>query len=154
MAICSGGFWPEEIKPKIQTPLAILRARANELTDITKGILIGKVSSTIDTDQIYHSLDAVVPALNGFRQRILTISHQVKAVYPAYLDAKVEWSAETLGFPELLQEMREEEGAGKVASTDDELIELLKRMLHSRQVKSTLVSLIAIANEGFEEESE
>src|SRR4051812_24478026 len=81
------GFWPDDIKAKVQTPLAILQARASELTDMTKGVLVGKVSSTTDSagDQSYHSLDAVVPALKNLRQRLLTVRHKINMFYPAYI---------------------------------------------------------------------
>ncbi len=60
-----GGFWPTEIKPDIQPPLAILKPRAAELTQLTKGILVGEISTTTDREQtwLFHNLDAVVPAL-------------------------------------------------------------------------------------------
>jgi len=153
MAVSSSGFWPEDIKPRVQTPLAILRARANELTEITKGVLIGKVSSTSDTmqAQAYHSLDAVVPALRNLRQRLLTVRHGVKAVYPAYLDAKLPERTPFTQIAESLARFGSQGTAESTALSDEELLALLKEALRSPQVKSTLVSLIAMANEVTEE---
>jgi len=148
----STGFWPEDIKPKIQTPLAILRNRASELTNITEGLLVGNVESMTDElkEQTYHSLDVSVPALNHFRQRLLTIRHRANFVYPVYIAEKFfddplsDKQPRQRGARRLTKDilMREYE-----ASTDSELVQLLKRALHTDRIKSTLASLIAMANE-------
>jgi hypothetical protein len=153
----SSGFWPDDIRPKIQTPLAILRARAIELNDLTKGTLIGSVSTTTDMvkKQTYHSLDVTVPVLRNLRQRLFTIRHGIDMVYPVYIDAdlcgrfsEVELMQIGVRGSIFLVESNEYE-----ASTDIQLIAFLKRALHSANVKSKLVSLIAIANQA-EEQSE
>ena len=146
----SSGFWPDDIRPKIQTPLAILRARAIELNDLTKGVLIGSVSSTTDAvkKQRYHSLDVTVPVLRNLRQRLFTIRHGSEMVYPVYIDAGLFESsldlAARLGVvgSKLVTESNEYE-----ASTDIELLALLKSASRSAKVKSKLVSLIAMANQ-------
>ena len=154
-----GGFWPTEIKPDIQPPLAILKPRAAELTQLTKGILVGQISTLTDKDQtwLFHNLDAVVPALNNLRQRLVTVKHQIKMIYPAFVDAE--------GLEKSRRDIIREAGSlprhfgpppkeHNEASTDEELIELLKQALNSAQMKSTLVSLIALANQANEDAKE
>jgi hypothetical protein len=153
MTVISSGFWPEDIKPSIQVPLSVLQPRADELTSLTKGLLVGKVSSTSDKDGTwqFHSLDVVVPTLKNHRQRLLTVKHETMMVYPAYVDAAV-----------FAPSLEEQLGAGinllsprkksrNQASSDDELIQLLKQALHSDQIKAMLVSLIALANNAIAE---
>jgi len=150
-----GGFWPTDIKPDIQPPLAILKPRAAELTQLTKGILVGQISTLTDKDQtwLFHNLDAVVPALKNFRQRLVTVKHQIKMIYPAFVDAEIFEKPLSREFLHLRvpdpfgppPKQRNE------ASTDEELIELLKIALNSAQMKSTLVSLIALANQANED---
>ncbi len=152
----SAGFWPSDIKPDIQTPLAILKPRAAELTQLTKGILVGQVSTTTDTEKtwLFHSLDAVAPALNNLRQRLLTVKHRIQMIYPAFVDAEVFEAIPQHKIRQLagaLAPFGQPPKRRNEASTDEELIELLKQALNSSQMKSTLVSLIALANEATEE---
>ena len=152
-----GGFFSTDIKPDVQAPLTILKTCGAELTQLTRGILIGQVSTFPNTDQkwVFHSLDAVVPALKNLRQRLVTVKHEIKMIYPAFVDA------EAFEVP-VLNQMVAEMGTlprtfggpppkkRNEASTDEELIELLKQALNTPQMKSTLVSLIAMANQATE----
>jgi hypothetical protein len=151
----SSGFWPSDIRPKVQTPLAILRARAIELGEITNSVLIGSVSTHTNKEkkQTLHSLDVTVPALRNLRQRLFTVRHATEMVYPVYIH-------ESLCAPEphedLLGDNRgfrhRPESSEYEAFTDWGLIELLKRALSSDHVKSVLLSLIAMANQSLEED--
>jgi len=155
----SGGFWPSDIKPDVQTPLAILKPRADELTQLTRGVLVGQVSTVTDKDKtwVFHNLDAVAPALNNLRQRLVTVKHPIRTPYPAFVDAQLveESSLERVrqviarGVPYLGPGAPSKER--NEASSDEELIELLKEALNSPKMKSTLVSLIALANEAARE---
>jgi hypothetical protein len=153
MPVFSGGFWPDDLRPKIQTPLAILQARASELRDVTKGILIGRISSTADEakKQTYHSLDVQVPVLNNFRQRLLTIRHDVKMVYPVYIDKEMLDDSDDAMALAGIKRITSNQGIVEYeASSDAKLLFLIKHALQSDQVRSKLFSLIAIANEAAE----
>jgi hypothetical protein len=154
MSATSSEFWPEDIRPKIQTPLAILQARASELSYLTKGILIGKISSTTDVamKQTYHSLDVLVPILNNFRQRLLTIRHDFKLVYPTYIESALfDDDADDAMDRRGIRESVSNSGKSEYeASTDEIFLFVIKQALRSNQVKSKLFSLIAIANEAAE----
>jgi hypothetical protein len=153
MSAISSQFWPDDIRPKIQTPLAILQARANELRDLTKGVLIGNISSTTDKSkkQTYHSLDVLVPVLNNFRQRLLTIRHDIRMVYPSYIDADLfDDSIEAMALRGIRKNMFIQGEFEYEASSDEKLLYLIRQALRSDQVKSKLFSLIAIANEAAE----
>lgn len=155
MAI-TGGFFSTDIKPDVQAPLTILKACGAELTQLTRGVLIGQISTHPNLDQkwVFHSLDAVVPALKNLRQRLVTVKHEIKMLYPAFVDAEAfersalnqvaEVGERPRAFGEPPPKKRNE------ASTDEELIDLLKQALNTPQMKSTLVSLIAMANQATE----
>ena len=129
--IVSTPFWPAEIKPTILSPYAILRPRADELRELTKGLLIGEVATEFLGDWQFLHLDVIAPTMDAVRQRLLTVKHRAIAMYPAYVDSA----------------LAREAGPNPIATaTDEELIEVIRRSLHYAPTKSILVSLIASAN--------
>ena len=70
-------LWPPEIvSPTTLSPLAILRMQAQNLTEMTHGLLRGAVNTADDSEgNVLHFFDIVAPALNGYRHHILTIRH-------------------------------------------------------------------------------
>ena len=151
MSPYADNFWPEEIKPTIQSPFAILKRRANELTQKTRGVLIGRVStSSNDTfKNIYHQLEVEVPALKNFRQSLLTVRHGTEAFYPCFVDSTVLVKSVELRIKGVHPEPQNHTPVKlpNEASSDVELEALLKKVVNADQVKSTLVSLIVQANE-------
>ncbi len=77
---------------------------------------------------IYLIFDIVAPSLGGDRHRVLTVRYYAERMYPCHLDA------EGLDLSE-------------AAFSDDEFKELVRRALHSGEVKSLALSLIARAKE-------
>ena len=85
------GLWPDDIKPRIQSPLAVLQLFAKQLTDQTKNILVGHASTSSEREgeaAVTENLDAVAPALNNLRYRMLSVRHKARAyapLFPAFL---------------------------------------------------------------------
>jgi hypothetical protein len=152
-------LWPEVIRPNISSPSAILHVQAAGLSAQTKGILLGEVGKRADDDgkQITWTFDIVVPILNGYRHRILTVSHGKDMAYPAFVNAEIfrtgsigSYLSASRAISQLL------EGGPKTkfpnqADSDQQLMELLKRVLESSEIISTAQSLIALANDALAE---
>src|SRR5690606_17707243 len=69
-------------------PVTILRAQANKLGQLTKGILEAEVTTvTGDEDFAVHRLDLLAPALDDRRVRVLTATHRAD-YYPLQLEAE------------------------------------------------------------------
>jgi hypothetical protein len=80
-------FRPTDIGPNIRVPMAVLRPRAQELTEITSGILRGEIVSEREEDWSSHRLDVIVPALRNLRQGLLTVRHMNDVPYPAFVQS-------------------------------------------------------------------
>jgi hypothetical protein len=129
----SSAFWPDDLKTDVKTPLEVLRPRADELVQVTSGALVGEVTTTEDNENETawenHHLDVVAPVLNGLRNRILTVSHEKSAVYPAFVRGRA--------FGDNVREVM----------SDEHLVLVLRDALKHDRVKATLLSMIAMSNE-------
>lgn len=151
-------LWPSDIRPDALSPFAILELQAGALAVQTKGILVGQVRvSHDDGDTNTHvSLDLVAPLLENFRRRILTATHRTDRIYPARVDADcfrarglAAWTraitdavaASTAGIT------ADTRSAENEAATDQEFRRLVEKVLHSSEVRSLAVSLIAQSND-------
>ncbi len=150
MATNVQSFWPRVIRPKILSPLAILRGQAEALATQTGGVLLAEVTKKdIATDHKNRTdaltLDIVVPALSNYRHRILRVVHAKDQPYPAIVEAEI--------FRLCRKAIFEDSGALKTsdaenrADTDQEFIALVKKVLGSPQVLSAAQSLIARATD-------
>jgi len=138
-------LWSEEIKVDVLTPLAILRTQEGFLERRTQGTLRALVSSNESASWVRHQLDLIAPALDGYRTTLLTAKHHIDSVYPVIVRSRVFLPAHSPqqileGDPDLLPDEKE-------AITQDEFIELVRKVLHSRHVLSLTQSLIARSNE-------
>jgi hypothetical protein len=128
-------LWPESaLSVNVRTPVAVLREQARALTDITKGILVGDVSSSESASKktVLHNLDVIAPALGGFRRRLVTLSHHSDQVYPVSLSA----------------DMYIAESSPDTASLEN----TLALLFGSKGVISMLTSLIAQSNEATDDQ--
>jgi len=128
-------LWPE-ISVNAVTPAAVLRVQAASLERVTKGLLIGRVSSGEAGEQEYLNLDVYAPALE-LTQRIVTITCKKGSPYPA----TVQWEPQRLTVNSMLGPKHPQ------ASSDAELEEILGQAFGSSRVKAILHSLIARSNE-------
>ena len=83
-------LWPTNaLKMNVLTPVAILRTQATRLGQKTGGVLVGDVTVTTgQNNQVVLGLELIVPALNNYRYRLLSVRHAQDAIYPAEVSAK------------------------------------------------------------------
>jgi hypothetical protein len=155
-------LWSPQIRPTIQSPWAILHSQAEALTKQTNGLLVGRVkkSSPGDGKRESLSLEIVVPALDLYYQRVLVIEHNQGMPYPALVDAEIfrprmsvadALKAATSSLAISGLPLQEEKKPPNQADNDEELIELVKKVLQSGPVVSVAQSLIARANDALAE---
>jgi hypothetical protein len=68
----------------VRTPKTIIEEQAQLLTEATQGMLVGAVEDLTDPGQFIYTLNVIVPALNNYKYRILTVLHPLE-MYPAHL---------------------------------------------------------------------
>ncbi len=133
-------LWPDNISTEILTPIAIMRAQIAGLERRTQGLIEVDINSSENDNRITHNFDLIVPSLDGFRERILGVSHDLARVYPTILRADVfKKEAVISGVTTITH--------SAMASTQEEFIEKLSLVLRSDHVRSTIESLIAQIND-------
>jgi hypothetical protein len=147
-------LWPTDIVLNVVSPLAILRTQAGLLSEMTKGLLTAEVA-TVETDNgaVRHLLDLIAPALNGYRHRLMSVTHRRDMIYPVTViaegfppkfHAKVMAQA-VASISEVLTPLTG--GSYPQAATQQEFLEMAGEILHSPEVRSLIQSLIARINE-------
>jgi hypothetical protein len=123
-------LWSAEIKPGLLSPRDILELQAMALRDQSGGLLNAEIRQAHDRAEgtIYLIFDIVAPSLSGDRHRVLTVRYFTERMYPCHLDG-------------------EGLDANEAAFSDEEFKDLVRRALHSGEVKSLALSLIARAKE-------
>ena len=150
-------LWPAQIRVPVQSPWAILNGQAEALGRQTAGLLLGEIRRReVEEQKVALSFDIVVPALNGYRHRILTVSHDKDMLYPAVVDAELLRRTSISGVEALraVSETLKQFSSGAEpktpvnrADSDQELIEIVAKVLRSPYVISTAQSLIARASD-------
>jgi hypothetical protein len=146
-------LWPDEIRAVVKSPLSILLEQADALTSQTGGVLVGKLSKSVTDDKTVLNFDVIVPELDGYRLRIMVVTHKKDMNYPAMVDAEV-FRPRGLGLGALnfttanaiqaMQAMMEEpKKPANRADSDKELTELVRQVLRSGYVVSVAQSLIS-----------
>jgi hypothetical protein len=105
----STDLWGEIEATQIRTPLAILREQAALLGAKTKNLVEASVSTKVYGDTFRHSLILVVPVLDSYTYRLLTIDHG-PGIYPVKVLGKdtlldteqdfIDWLGATLSSPD------------------------------------------------------
>jgi hypothetical protein len=136
-------LWPTNLKSDILLPEAIIRTQAGALARMTRGVLEGAVSigQGGGEEEPYSTirLDVIAPALDSYAHEILTAYHRHDRVYP------VSVRAECYEFPSGSYSQKAP-NREREAADDDELFGILREVLHSKEVRSLLLSLIAQSN--------
>lgn len=134
-------FWSDDIKVEVLSPLMILRAQVPALRKKTKGILQAKVE-TLDTQvETVHEFSLIAPALDNYKEKILTATHKKNIVYPCTIESP--------GLERVVGNHFEDSEISnvKVAWTQTEFINILREALQSDIVRSTIDSFLAKSNE-------
>jgi hypothetical protein len=153
MATSIQSLWPAQIRAGVQSPWAILFPQAEALATQTGGVLIGEVKRRDDDGKVVLTFDIVVPGLDGYRDRILSATYDRERFYPVTVDAdifRMPRSAKLrLSLPN--PPNAGQPGPENVADSDQELINLVGKVLQSSQVVSLAQSLIARATDSLAE---
>jgi hypothetical protein len=146
-------LWPASIRPSIKSPATILAAQAKELSLQTDGVLLGEFKTSVSADgkQIIHALDMYAPALN-YRHRVLTAYHEPGLVYPVCVEStalkpRLSMIWHTTQGPRAQEAEFPSRKTENEAASDQELVELVKRVLNAPEVVGVAISLIARVEE-------
>lgn len=119
-------FWPEEIGAATEiTPVLVLKEQAALLGRRTKNLVEAKVATSITGRHFNHSLSLRVPTLGDYQFRLLSIAHGI-SIFPV----------------EILDEL---EPKKTLAKDLDEFTAILKNILSSKKVESTINHLLSYA---------
>jgi hypothetical protein len=132
-------LWPDDISTDVLTPLAIMRAQVPGLERRTNGLLEVDLNSVEKEKKVVHNFDLVAPALERFRERVLTVTHERDRVYPAILQAACFSRRGLSTFAGT--------GLDATAMSQEEFISLMREVIRSSEVRSSIESLIARSNE-------
>ena len=116
-------MWGDFELESIRTPVQILKEQAAALGPKTRNLVVAEVRSASELSKFYHTLQLVVPTLDGYRLNLLQLSHTIE-MYP--LDF------EFFGDPSLAQ---------KVAS-EEELNAALRRALSAPKTKRIISGIL------------
>jgi hypothetical protein len=145
-------LWPPQIRPNILSPMTILQAQAVALLQQTGGVLSADIKRREEGDKLILTFDIVVPALDGYRHRVLVLAHGRDMAYPAVVDAEVFRPTGLASVREFIEAQQAPLlGVTKKpvnrADSDQELVDLVGKVLQSPHVLSAAQSLIARASE-------
>ena len=141
-------LWPEQFKVDVQTPYAILQTQAGLLGKVTRGILEAVVETETTEKKVQHRLVVIAPAYNSYRHTLLVARHDRDLPYPAEVQGEA-----------LAKTVRHELIPGSVstvkaetvyptASSDEQMVSLVREALQSEETRAVILSLIAKSNEG------
>jgi hypothetical protein len=130
-------LWSPEIKAGVLSPRELLDLQALALREQSGGLLSAEVREAHDKAEgaVYLILDMVAANLPGARHRVLTARFFADRIYPCHLDADGLRGAE-------------------VAYSETDFRELVRQVLHSGEVKSLALSLIARVRDSNKENAE
>ena len=117
-------LWGElPLSTPIRTPTVILQEQANTLTELTKGVLVGRVQQSTAGPNFQSTLLIVAPSLNNYSYSVVSIQHPI-TLYPLTLiDHTV--------------------GLGVDQPDEEQFISSLGRILSSDAIKRVVAGLMA-----------
>lgn len=125
----SHSLWPADLQSDIDSPREILEGQAHVVREQTSGNLTADVRVIHDEceQRITLCLDMVGPGV-GNRHRIMTVSHSTHLMYPCIVQAQAEL-------------------ADPLAYSDNELRDIIRQILQSREMRGLASSLIVKARQ-------
>lgn len=75
-------LWPDFAIETTKSPKAILKEQAGYLMEKTKNVLSADVETSHYKGSVSHEFYVVVPALNNYRYRLFSVSHEAIGYYP------------------------------------------------------------------------
>ena len=134
--------WPDVINAFIQPPRMVMDLTLAGLENKTNRLLKSSSYTTKANDLAIHTFSVIAPALNDFEQELVRIRHQLDVYYPCFVSTS---SPDNVIASEL--NLNYEPGKGIRAANDQELKQILKKVVNSKDVTTLLVSLLARSNE-------
>jgi len=126
--MASRNLWGDIIsEAEVRTPTIILKEQAKALTEMTKGVLVGKTTiETTSYGKFTIFLSVLAPRVNDYKFDVAIVEHDIN-LYPATVVAA--WERYS--------------GKEVTCKSEDEIIVALERILSSDQVTRAIRSLIA-----------
>jgi hypothetical protein len=150
-------LWPHQIRERVLSPIAILRAQGEALARQTGGILLGEIKKEVADEAVVSlAFNIVVPALDNYRHRVVDVLYANDSPYPAIVDAEVtrpDSSTLIRGLTESGRVSLSSFYDNAKANNDHELIALLEKVFKSPAIVSAAQSLLARASDVLNEES-
>lgn len=144
-------LWPiAALKTDVRTPVAILRTQATRVGQRTQGLLVAEVTVTTgENDQVVLGLELIVPALNNYRYRLLSVQHAQDAIYPAKVSAKglKITIKEPNMFPLRGDKISTQQVDTKMAYSEENFISIVQEALQAPETIAFMQSLIVRSNE-------
>jgi hypothetical protein len=109
---------------KIITPVTLLNEQAAALQEMSKGMLAGEVAKGAQGQTIIYHFRIVAPALGNYRVQLFNLSHGVIS-YPSTVNDNFVGIGTT------------------VVNNEGELINVLKKILTSEKVRTTISQLMS-----------
>lgn len=140
-------LWADDIKPGVLSPLIILRAQEPALRKKTNGIVQAKVVSQRSGIGLKHELLLLAPAIDNYQEKILVVQHQTQLVYPCQVESPSfgeyrtpEFRVDGIPISDPLEPVQ-------TADSEADFRDLLRKVLTSKRVRSTIDALLAKSNE-------
>jgi len=140
-------LWPSDIfVSKTVSPASILRHQASILSEKTRGMLEGDVTTKSERTAIIHSFYVVAPALDNYRYELFRIAHPV-TLYPIRVLAGPN-SHETISVDASAAVASDFDGIGtyernRELPTEKEFLEWLRSAFTAEQTKKVIDALLA-----------
>jgi len=121
---------PIEPVPSMRTPTNVLKEQASALSQMTKGVLRGKVHVGNRGGTFLIDLSIIAPAINNYEFDVAHVEHEL-ALYPVTVVAAWE---------------RYEQGKTVTCQNEEEFTTALTTILQSELVRRAIASLLAQSN--------
>ena len=130
--------WPTEIALEVVSPLMYLKTQASALSQLTKGIIEARVTTTIDdeNDVCSHVLSIYSSALEDAEVEVLGASHAIDLMYPCRIYSSAINVSGSLNGKE-----------NRYIGSFDELRKIVRAVLRSPETTGRIHSLIARVND-------
>ena len=157
-------LWPVT-KINVLSPIAILRQQATYLRETTQGILEAEVAVVKGDPWTITSFWIIAPALDRYRFELFKIAHNVTDPYPVQISCAGLFATDSINLREFLVTYTEFDTPFTVsnpedepddpitdtilivASSQDDFMMILEKILASPRTQRTLHSLIASTND-------
>ncbi|MCI0690587.1 hypothetical protein L0337_01120 [candidate division KSB1 bacterium] len=137
------GLWPKDIGEQLQViaPVSILRRHASLLGSKTNNLVEAKVvdfeRELGDLYEFNYGFYITAPTLNRYSYKLFTISHNID-LYPVIIDVDAELKREIDPENEIYKKIE--------ANSEDEMLQVLKKIFNSHKTKKIIGSLLTIIN--------